>query len=829
MFKYLLVILVFLLPYSTFGDHILIYDFNEDSQIDKFHGQTITIKDGKLRVKFPGYKDSTFQKFSCSLPENLPSDWSDYKTLEVEIHNPMNVEQEIGFGPIATGVHISFYEIQPGQTESIEVSLHHLKRYADMKQVKGLEFILRPHINKLAFPTEFLIDNITLTKMSIKDAESVRINIVKPKYRNNIYASYPVDEIIASIETELKKDVLENYTAELNFNADGKMLKSQQIDLSDENLTFSYGTLETADIYNVRLEIYDKSNNEMVNVINEKIHSLPPNTNEVVIDQENILRINGEKFLPIGIYFVGPVEDMKYIKENGFNCIAPYHPPTEEFLEYARKYDLKMMPNFVVDRNRGSVLDYKSFDEKNMAVINSELFLGYYLYDEPQPVNINPEQVKHIVDEYKQFDPFHPTYICYNSETMYYGFEYASDVMMVDSYSMPRDHGPLIEIMSNAVKAMDGKGPVWFVGQIFAHWVYNDYFYYDLPHNGRELTYDEIRAYSWMSILLGAKGIFYYNYHTTLPDVVQRIAYPRVWRGLGYIISELKALEDVILSDQSQDLQVTFQGEHVKAQIRELNGKKYVLVVNGQMDPVQCKVQTGKIEGKLYELGHCGEPVFKNDTLYVSIPAQTAKIFTNDKLLADYFEKNIPIEKYRKELKLMDDGLEEDSKNNVAKYEKGARLSASWGFPEINEKNKYGFCRTTTWNLLIDGNRATPWRLGDDGMAGKRYVWPKEKIYQGERWIEVKLAEKTRLEKIIVTITTTDTIYELKLFQDGAWNKLNVSNSLETDQYHYSLVTNVDSYNMKDFETDRIRLYFNNADDSANPPTIFEIEAIKHH
>ncbi len=654
----------------------------------------------------------------------------------------------------------------------------------------------------------------SIVKNSI-DEDTVSLRILKPGYRNRIYSSYPINEIVFEVYSNFE---LMEYNCNLNFYADGNLLQSQVLELSQKRQLFTNSLSENANTYKIEITIHAKESGELVKTLFEEVYRQPAKPNEVVIDQNDNLLINGEKFLPIGIFFSGPATDMHYIKDKGFNCIAPYHPPTDEFISVAQILDLKMMPSFIGR-------DPEDFDKSIKLLINSDSLLGYYLYDEPQPVNVTPQEIKNTVAQYADYDPYHPTFVSYNIAQQYYGN--ASDVMMVDSYFMPRDHELIFERMNEGVKAMDGHGPVWFIGQIYPHWIYNDYILRDL-HQGRVLTYDEIRAYTWMSFLLGAKGIFYYNYHTTLPDVVMRIAYPKMWEGLGYITAELKALEDVILCDNIKELQSSCNEEYFKAQLRQIDDSIYIIVVNGRMEPIQCDVQIGQIPNQLFELGHNHTPVVNDGVLQVNIPAQTAQIYSNNQQIINHFQSEIPVEQYRQQLEQMNEGLEKDIENNVARIDRGSKLFASWQFPELGETTAYGKCRATTWNLMIDGNRATKWRLGDDGRAGLRYVWPDESIYQGQRWLEVKFAQSVLLEEIIVTITPNAN-YELKYFSGGNWIELNVTNSASTDQYHYKLNADIDGYNAAGVQTDRIRLYFNNLDDSANPPTVFEIEAIENH
>jgi hypothetical protein len=623
----------------------------------------------------------------------------------------------------------------------------------------------------------------------------------------------------------------------MDFLSDGELMDTKVESSLPERFPLQYDLPRRAETFVIRLTIFDKETGSVVRKVSKTIERLEKKNNEVVLDHHGDLFFSGEKFLPIGVFFTGPLDEMKYVKEAGFNCIGPYHPPSHEFISEAERLGLKMIPHFMgytpgafdeaieeaLEIGAYGGLTADSFDGSIERLKDSEALLSYYLYDEPQPKKITREEMIAQAERYAGFDPYHPTSIVNYSDFEYYAG--TVDIMMTDSYHLPGSFSGLFRRMEAAVNAMEGIGPVWFVGQMFAYWSYNNRDDRDLE-SGRPLNYNELRSQMWMSVLLGSKGLFLYNYHTTNPDVIQRITYPKVWKSIGFINTELEALKEVILSNDITELKPTCEKPYFRAQKRKAHGKTYVIVCNGQRETVECRIPLDKMDSNLQELGCAEKPKVEDGFLYLKMAPQTTKIFTNHKRMIRRFDRKIPLAEYRRELANMEPVFEEDSENNVARVDKGATLSASWVFPERGAKNQYGTCRATTWRMMIDGNRASKWRLGDDGRGGAEYVWPDEQIYLGERWLEVTLARKALLEKIIVTITP-GADYELKYFEDGSWKTLQQTDSSTTDKYHYQLRASIEEYNVKGIETGRLRLYFNNPDDSENPPTIFEIEAIE--
>jgi len=120
----------------------------------------------------------------------------------------------------------------------------------------------------------------------------------------------------------------------------------------------------------------------------------------------------------------------------------------------------------------------------------------------------------------------------------------AVDVIGLDPYPItrPRNQGNDLAMVGQWTRmgqdAVQGSRPVWMVLQFF-------------PLTGAAgwPTYEELRAMSWMAIVEGAQGLFYWSFgNRALAWVKDRKEREGHWRDLVRVTREIKALEPVLLA-----------------------------------------------------------------------------------------------------------------------------------------------------------------------------------------------------------------------------------------------------------------------------------------
>jgi hypothetical protein len=248
-----------------------------------------------------------------------------------------------------------------------------------------------------------------------------------------------------------------------------------------------------------------------------------------------------EDFFPIGMFSVG-IDGMETVKEAGFNSIHTYATDDNQlktYIEKAERFKLKLLIYPADKAEKGFINNekIKSFIETNK---NSKSILAWYIADEPELNSGSPSQIGEINSFINKLDQTHPTAIVIHRTDRFKEYKDASDILMTDRYPVPKT--PLSHIAEATQWAVEQKGAggtVWAVLQAFG---------YQGPQlkgwGLREPTYDEMRAMTFLSIIHGAKGIFYYTFIGSQYRILQS---PEHWNDLKKIVAELNRIYHLLL------------------------------------------------------------------------------------------------------------------------------------------------------------------------------------------------------------------------------------------------------------------------------------------
>ncbi len=807
-----------LYDFEQSGDNSLLVTNGEDMQISSLQAYEGS---KSLRVVLPQYATGVtgWRFFELLLPSGKPSDWSDYRYLSMYILNESGYGQIFGLAPTITDLRTERHKIETGgwKREVYDLSIFEQQSDNGLQTVGGVKFDCGLHIYRIAAQTEFYIDKIELVKKSLSDEKAIQLFILNPKFRSNIYSTNPVTSGKVGVVLDVIQEDMDNITGNISITAqDGSNIFSGALQAVSQMQYFNFSIPGDKDLINVDVTVTDQRTNQTYSR-HKEIKRMAPNDDEVIFDKDNNLLINGTPTFPVGIYFSSPNEnevlkDMKFIKENGFNCVGPYHTATDEMIAAASASGLRILPHFMeVPVSQANV-------KYNMPLLeNSGALLGYYVYDEPHPYRVSASEVLALSQGYADQDPYHPTMTA-NLEDQY-NYAGTSDIMMVDSYGLPGTLATLVRRLSAGLDSMKNYGPVWFIPQSFTNWSYCRGL---TLKQGRPLTYDELRTETWLPIAMGAKGILYYNYYLSVPDVVQRIAFPEVWDALGYIIDEINLLKSVIFYGVDQPVTFTDTTGLIRVVAKKYNGDLYVIIVNGteESQTIAADIQTDNYSS-LYVLGEDRTVNFANGHIQDTFNYQTTRIYTSSHSAAT----QLSVTSFREEINRRQSARDEKGVLNYAWTSNGTTLTASWDFPSYGDLDEYGYCGSTPWLFMIDGNIGTKWTIGDDAYRSS-YVWPDSLIYKGTRWLDVNFNQQRTLAKVNIAVST-DLKYQLQIWQDNQWNTIPVeSQQITSDRYHQKLVARMDVYDLTNVTTDKLRLLF--TEDTPKTAAIFEIQASGH-
>jgi len=331
------------------------------------------------------------------------------------------------------------------------------------------------------------------------------------------------------------------------------------------------------------------------------------------IQPQGVSFSSGAVIFPIGLYNVKTTV-FRELVDAGFNTVHIYNYDKDYLNKYF--YDVQRHGLRVLAYPGTRIESDKFYDlrnvAKNVASLKADILLAWQLSDEPELQNIKPGDINAMREEIVRADPFHPTAVIISKSGRYNDYAATADILMVDPYPVP-DH-PLT-LVSDAIEkarfAVQDKKPVWAILQAFG--------YQNSRNKGwgrdREPTFEEERCMTYLAIVHGAKGIFYYTYHGSQYFIELS---PEHWKGIKRLASELRDLTPVLLAPAGPSvlkIEITPDSSRKDANgdpaihymVKELDGKGYLIAVNVVEKPLTAAITgfssgTGKID-VLFEKG----------------------------------------------------------------------------------------------------------------------------------------------------------------------------------------------------------------------------------
>ncbi len=224
---------------------------------------------------------------------------------------------------------------------------------------------------------------------------------------------------------------------------------------------------------------------------------------------------------PVGIFAAKP-EDLSDIRAAGFNAVQSYDSQPDAIRKMAaasEKLGLKFLPDF---------RSYRADLSRELGG-HSEL-LGFYLEDEPESRSVPPEKIRDLKESLKRDHPGVLTAVAMVRPQMLKEYRDAADIFMLDPYPIP--NMPLTWLADTLEEASRyvPRERLWAVIQAFGG--------RDEQVKGgwpRLPTYLEMRCLTYLALVHGAHGVFYFSYPEVHRDA-------KAWAGLTGIVGELRQL-----------------------------------------------------------------------------------------------------------------------------------------------------------------------------------------------------------------------------------------------------------------------------------------------
>jgi len=605
-----------------------------------------------------------------------------------------------------------------------------------------------------------------------------------PSYGNAIFATQSIQTIEGKVYLNIEESLKNGSVLTILTNKDKKVLQKVKRYLKkgvDElEIKLSASSLSVGD-YQIKVSLLNKEEEEVASII-VPLRKLAPSFNEVRIDENNNLVVNGKPFFPIGIFYPDDTDECyEELKEAGFNTVyitmlwnpMDYYKPV---FERAARYGIwitadtrflqKGLSQFRIDGKR---LNEQVIREWVRAGKDFPNFLVWFIEDEP---NIQykepPEELVRLHQIIKEEDPYHPTYINLYLPRYMANYVKACDITGFDWYPIYRRdlHGesttPLSYYLSytkEAISQVNNSKPIWVIASAIEIGRERD------PWHRRDRlpNYRENRLVAYLSIIAGAKGFWWWCYQWPLSKISE---HPE-WYGIKSVAKELSLLSPIFLSPSSNKKVIFFpEDKDIHFLLKEYQNDFYLIIANSGKEKKEITFTLPWLTSKkINVVGEAREISFVNGVFKDIFEKYDVHIYTTTDL---YPKIKLVSQVEAEEERLRKEENERNQRNIFTSFffkESGIsyRVSSQWSGNYYANKGFFN----PSW--ATDGLKHTFW---SDGTPNEYPDW----------W-EVELDAPQEISKIVVYSNLNT--YELQHWDEGKWVTLDrIENNTNSKVVH---------------------------------------------
>ena len=475
-----------------------------------------------------------------------------------------------------------------------------------------------------------------LKEKIITPAETARLVLTSPIYRNGIYASRPVRNVAGF--AELKQG---SGKAVFQVLRDGKVLASLSKEFAGEKALFSFdASLFPMGETLIDCRIYDADGKELKHCV-ETITRYPrAKGNEVVIGEDKQFYLNGKLFYPIFQYGMRPddlpfvptmdVDNVRYVSRGGSNVF--FFTPKDES-------DALRILNLLADNNSMAMFHVGFWrgepTRENVErwghalsstiltrrVVEHPAFFGFYFADEPRWNGVPVVNLKMSAEALRKITPYHPKYIVAaprGSVADHLPYAAVADFYGIDIYPVPAgSHSNLDDKTLTSVgkytKRADAmqefRKPLLMTLQAFA--------WGELSKRKRIYpTLAESRFMAYDALINGGTHIAYYS--------LRHVIEPSFIDVINSVTLELHRMSRLLTSGKV----VADRTENdIHYRVIAYDGKRYVIALNTKQENRTLALNAGFRSSSVTELGENRKLAVKNGIVNDSFPPFGVRVY----------------------------------------------------------------------------------------------------------------------------------------------------------------------------------------------------------
>ena len=435
----------------------------------------------------------------------------------------------------------------------------------------------------------------SVVKRLCADYRPIAITVLRPCYRNNIYATEKLEHIVFRVK--LAPDVAERTDLVGYRLAPPGMQPTWAGKIGpaglDRPLKLPAASLPEGE-YALQVQAWDRDG-EAIASAETTIRKLPPPEagNEVRIDQYGNILLNGKPFVAIGWYGSVSTDDPRsdVVALQNLQTPAVIYPP--EATGLAERFNEHGIYSIVSVENGRLFYSFKLWQKKDNKV-SGELkelttpsdemrgylreliqtvrgepgLLGYYIADEPEISNTRSDYLENHYRLLCELDPYHPVVVTNDTldGIVTHGYKCA-DILSPDPYNSNYDYVP--NFMKRCHEVLRPGQAI-----ILTPWHASSQTHFTRDYGtAPPYPYKVFRNQYLVSLAYGSRGWTAYSGSFFMPEVEYRYGLPYVWREVRFLEQAMAA------PPPEKPLEIEADAE-MTGWIRAADGDLYLVVVN---------------------------------------------------------------------------------------------------------------------------------------------------------------------------------------------------------------------------------------------------------
>lgn len=376
-------------------------------------------------------------------------------------------------------------------------------------------------------------------------------------------------------------------------------------DLAIETFTVPVESLDPGD-HTVELHLVHEDGAEAIGRASFTKLRPPQQITHVAFDEDRVLRVDGQPFLPIGLYRITPNLWGEWLADTGFNTVHEMGAGAGRFernddgsitwttsldeieatLDRAHELGLKVLFELGVYVKEVFEVEPGEEDGARLREVVSRFrrhpaILAYYLIDEPYAQHY--ERAQRAKEMVEAIDPHHPTLSPSLGRSFYYKpTAELVDGLLISSYPLPyRPIGEVGRDLDIARSVVGRSKPILFVPQAVGLRGSNS-----LPSAG------ELANMTYQAMTRRVSGLVYFAWFGDRPRQNDELGvhHPRFWQSLVELTKELQTYRQPLLAPAVDELPIQAD-RGLDVSVRAFDNEVWVLAVNTQRRSAELRME----------------------------------------------------------------------------------------------------------------------------------------------------------------------------------------------------------------------------------------------